>query len=90
MRIRIKGEINMKVLFDLKLENGEVLEGVYFAEAKNHLSCFYKDGEEVLNKNINNAVLIRVYDSETGKDITDYYKFFINAQINLNRKIYRF
>lgn len=89
----------MEVLFDLKLENGEVLEGVYFVEyekpiksgkhsgvltwAKSHLCCFNKDGREILDKNINNAVLIRAYDKETREDITDFYKFFITAQMNL-------
>jgi hypothetical protein len=93
----------MEVLFDLKLENGEVLEGVYFVEyekpiksgkhsgvltwAKSRLSCFNKDGEEILGKNINNAILIRAYDKETGEDIMDFYNFFITAQMNLTNGI---
>ncbi|MEB5480865.1 hypothetical protein P8825_14965 [Shouchella clausii] len=78
----------MDVLFDIKLKNGETLEGVYFLQyqqairigkenhiimwANHSLKCF-KDNEEIKNIDLIDAVMVKAYDQETGTDLTEYY-----------------
>ncbi|MED3912871.1 hypothetical protein P4597_27710 [Peribacillus simplex] len=89
----------MNILFDLKLNNNEVLNGVYFLQyqrpiksgkgsilmwGNDSLRCFNKNDEEMLNLNINDAELIKAYDQQTGMDVTEFYVRYLNASSSLS------
>lgn len=89
----------MSLLFDFKLTNGDVLEGVYFiqyqipirggigsrivAYANDSLKCF-KGNEEVFNINLLESELVKAYEEETGTDVTEQFITLATAMGNIS------
>lgn len=74
------------LLYDVKLSNGEVVEGCYFVKykvpikGKGSLVAYYVDkcikvfdrfGNEIVDKNFDDFVVIKVYDENTHNELTD-------------------
>ena len=89
----------MDILFDLKLSNNEVVNDVYFLLyqrpiksgkgsilmwVNDSLRWFDNDDEELLNLNIVDAELIKVYDQQTGTDVTEFYMMYLKSSSNLS------
>lgn len=88
----------MNLLFDFKLPDGDVLEGVYFIQyqvpirggigssilmyANESLKCF-KGNDEVVNLKLDELELVKAYDEETGTDITEQLILLASAMSNL-------
>lgn len=91
----------MSTLYDVKLQNGELLQGVYFIQyqkpirvgkgnsivmwANDSIRCFDKVGNELKNFNFIGALITKIYDQETGIDLTETYSWFVGAQEGLYR-----
>ncbi|MGG3890310.1 hypothetical protein [Metabacillus fastidiosus] len=75
----------MEIVYDIKLNNDELIEGCYFIEQQRKvknglgqtmiilpeaLKCFIGESE-VLNKDFTNAEVLKIYDSNSGNDITE-------------------
>jgi len=88
----------MNILYDLELEDGERLEGVYFVEyhkpikggkhlnllgwAASYMNCYDKNDQLVADKNFNNAVLLKAYYDDSKEDITDFFTKMIGYKMN--------
>lgn len=89
----------MRLLFDFKLTNGDVLEGVYFiqyqipirggigsrivAYANDSLKCF-KGNDEIFNINLLESELVKAYEEETGADVTEQFILLASSMSNLS------
>ncbi|MNR35642.1 hypothetical protein D3C85_1535040 [compost metagenome] len=87
----------MEIVYDIKLNNGELLEGCYFIEqqrkVKNGLGhtlvilpesmkC-YRDETEVLDRDFNNAEVLKIYDKISGNDVTEMIFGKVGAVSNM-------
>ena len=76
----------MKLLYDLKLKNGEIINECYFVGNKipvysgrkalitywtDSIDCLSKSGKEIEGKNFINAEIIKIFDEDTNTDVTD-------------------
>lgn len=92
-----------EILFDMELENGEKLEGIYFIQyeqeiksghgfvlghAPSHMNAFYADGTQIEGVDISSAKIIRAYDPVTNADLTDVYKMFSGSILSLGKNPY--
>lgn len=88
----------MSLSFDIKLNNGEVINKCYFIKFRepirsgrgnlityfdSYISCFNKDDKEIKDKDFTNIEILKVYD-ENNVDVTEYYM----TKINEASKIY--
>lgn len=75
----------MEIVYDIRLNNGDEILGCYFIEylrkvkdgrgstmviLPESLRCFI-EGQEVLNKDFNNATVLKIYDKLSGFDLTE-------------------
>ena len=88
----------MSVLFDVKTLDGNIIEGVYFIQymrpirggksnsiltwAYSDLECFKADGSGIPGIDLTETEFIRAYDEETGTDLTEYYKIFVDSTMS--------
>ena len=88
------------IVFDFKLPNGEVLEGVHFVEYRvplrsgnglervmTYIPTHIKcfKGEVEVDLNWNHSSLIKAYDSETGEDKTVFLAKITNAHQHIEK-----
>lgn len=73
----------MNLLFDIKLNSGEIIKGCYFIKyirpiygsniniiydyIDDSIKCYNRNGNEIKNIDLNNMIILDVYDEKTNK-----------------------